>query len=133
MPLLALICLFVFVPLAELALLIRVNEAIQLGWTLALVVGTGVLGAWLARWQGVRQIALIQQQLGQGTMPAPELLDGLLILLAGAVLLTPGLITDTLGFYLLLPPGRASVRAWLRRWLEGKLRHGVVDVTHWEW
>lgn len=125
--------LFVVLPITELALLLKVNEYLHLGGTLVLVVGTGVLGASLARWQGLRQLALIQQDLAEGRMPAPRLLDGLLILVAGVVLLTPGLITDTAGFVLLIPISRNWIKAWLRRVLERKLRHGTIDVTHWEW
>jgi UPF0716 protein FxsA len=128
-----LLVLFILLPITELGLLLKVNEYLHLPGTLALVVGTGILGAALARWQGVLQFQRIQDELRQGRMPAPQLLDGLLILIAGVVLLTPGLITDTLGFVLLLPPGRAAVKAWLRRVLEAKLRNGVVDVTYGEW
>ncbi len=128
-----LLFLFIALPIAELALLLKVEDYIHLGGTLALVVGTGILGATLARWQGLLQLQRIQAELKQGRMPAPQLLDGLLILIAGVLLLTPGLITDSIGFTLLLPPGRAAVKAWLRRVIEAKLRNGVVDVTYWEW
>ena len=128
-----LLILFIVLPITELALLLKVNEYLHLGGTLALVIGTGILGASLARWQGLRQLALIQADLAEGRMPAPRLLDGILILIAGVVLLTPGLITDAVGFVLLIPVSRNWIKAWLRRLLERKLRHGTIDVTHWEW
>ena len=128
-----LLILFIVLPITELALLLKVNEYLHLGGTLALVIGTGILGASLARWQGLRQLALIQADLAEGRMPAPRLLDGILILVAGVVLLTPGLITDAVGFVLLIPVSRNWIKAWLRRLLERKLRHGTIDVTHWEW
>ena len=128
-----LLILFILVPLTELALLLKVDGILGLGGTLFLVVGTGALGAFLARWQGIRQLGLIQQSMAQGTMPAPHLIDGLLILFAGAVLITPGLITDACGFFLLFPPGRRLVKRWVGTWIQRKLRHGAVDVTSWEW
>lgn len=99
-----LLVLFVVLPVTELAILLKIHTYFSLGGTLALVIGTGILGASLARWQGVRQLGLIQQAVAAGKMPAPHLVDGVLILLAGAVLVTPGLITDALGFFLLFPP-----------------------------
>ena len=128
-----LLVLFIVLPVTELALLLTVGDRIGLGGTLVLVVATGILGASLARWQGVRQLGLIQQSMAEGKMPAPHLIDGLLILFAGAVLITPGLITDAGGFFLLLPPGRRLVKRWVGAWLQKKLRQGVVDVTYWEW
>jgi UPF0716 protein FxsA len=128
-----LLLLFVVLPITELALLLKVHEFLSLGGTLVLVIGTGVLGASLARWQGVRQLGLIQQAMAAGTMPAPHLVDGVLILIAGAVLVTPGLLTDCAGFFLLFPPGRKWVKTWVGKWLQRRLQHGVIDVTHVEW
>ncbi|MFQ5490285.1 MAG: FxsA family protein [Phycisphaerae bacterium] len=105
-----LILLFVALPLAELALLIRIGRAIDVIPTIALVAVTGILGAALARHQGLRSLRRIQTDLHQGIMPAAEMLDGLMILLAGAVLVTPGVITDAIGFALLVPPIRTFVR-----------------------
>lgn len=128
-----LLLLFVGLPIAELALLFKVNAFLSLGGTLALVAGTGLLGAWLARRQGLRQIGLIQQALAEGRMPAPHLVDGILILLAGTLLITPGLITDSAGFLLLVPPVRRRIKRALGRWLQQKIRQGVVDVAYVEW
>ena len=113
-------------------ILIEVGKALGLGGTLALVIATGILGAWLARWQGLRQLRLIQGELQQGKMPAPQLVDGVLILVAGIVLLTPGLITDACGFFLLIPPGRAVVRTWLKQVFRKQMKSGTIDVTSWE-
>ncbi|MCP4590763.1 MAG: FxsA family protein [bacterium] len=105
-----LLFLFVAVPVVEVALLIRIGRAIDFGPTIALVVITGVLGAALARHQGVRTLARIQEHMSRGTMPTTDILDGLMILVAGAVLITPGVLTDCFGFALLIPPARAVVR-----------------------
>jgi UPF0716 protein FxsA len=96
--------LFLSVPLAEIWLLIKVGGVIGGGWTILLVVATALVGAALVRAQGLSLWSRIQGELARGAMPAEEMLRGLVLLLAGALLLTPGLITDTVGFVLLLPP-----------------------------
>jgi UPF0716 protein FxsA len=107
---LRLLLLFTVVPLVELFLLVKLGTVIGIGPTVLIVICTGVLGAWLARWQGLGVLRRVSDDLAQGRLPADALIDGLLILIAGAVLLTPGLITDALGFLLLVPQGRALVR-----------------------
>ena len=108
-------------PLLELALLIRIGRAIHVGPTIALVILTGVVGAALARHQGLRALARIQEHLARGSMPAAELVDGLMILIAAAVLITPGVITDCFGFVLLIPPARAWVRKAVSRHFKKRL------------
>ncbi len=105
-----LLLLFTVVPLIELALLIEIGNHVGLPATIALVILTGVVGAWLAKSQGLKTLARLQGELQQGRMPTDALLDGLMIFVAGAVLLTPGLLTDLFGFLLLVPAGRAAVR-----------------------
>jgi UPF0716 protein FxsA len=106
-----LLLILTIVPLTELVLLLRLAEEFSWQSTLALVVLTGVLGAWLARRQGIRTFARIQNELERGTLPADALIDAALILVAGLVLVTPGILTDLLGFALLVPP----IRRWLMR------------------
>jgi UPF0716 protein FxsA len=113
-----LILLFVTVPLVELALLIWVGNRIGPLMTVALVIGTGILGATLARLEGLATLRRFQNRMDAGELPHQDIIDGLLILLAGAVLLTPGLLTDTVGFLLLVPPVRALVRGEIFRRLE---------------
>lgn len=105
--------LFTVLPLLELALLIKIGRAIHVGPTLALVIVTGVVGAALAKHQGLRTLRRIQADLAHGRMPTTELVNGLMILVAGAVLITPGVITDAFGFALLIPPIRALLRRWV--------------------
>lgn len=100
--------------MVELFLLIRLGDLIGFWPTVAVVVVTGMVGAALAKHEGLTVLREIQGELGEGRMPAGQLLDGLLILAAGLVLLTPGLITDTLGFVLLIPYTRGKVRDYLR-------------------
>ncbi|MCB0292521.1 MAG: FxsA family protein, partial [Calditrichaeota bacterium] len=101
-----LLFLFIAIPLAELALLVKLGEVLGFWPTIGLVIVTGILGASLAKAQGFMIYARIQQELAAGRMPTGELLDGLLILIGGIVLLTPGLLTDLCGFALLIPPLR---------------------------
>ena len=117
-----LLLLFTVVPLVEFSLLYAIGERIGLLPTIALVIVTGVLGAALARAQGVATLWRIREQSARGRMPADALFDGVLILLAGAVLITPGVLTDALGFGLLIPPVRAAIKRGLRRWFAKHVR-----------
>jgi len=116
-----LLLLFTVVPLVELALLLWIGAHTSWWFTLGLVVFTGVAGAWLARHEGVRCLRRFQQELAAGKLPADPLLDGLMILLAGALLVTPGVLTDTLGFALLLPPLRRLVRERVKRRIQTRV------------
>jgi UPF0716 protein FxsA len=130
---LRLLLLFTVVPLVELFLLVKLGTVVGVGPTIALVIFTGVLGAWLARQQGLGVLRRLRAELEAGRLPAGALIDGLLILVAGAVLLTPGLLTDALGFVLLVPPSRAVVRRIVvERFARGKEneRPEIIDV---EW
>lgn len=112
-----LLLLFTVLPLIELFVLVHLGRIMGLGPTIALVLLTGALGAWLARQQGLRTLGRLRADLAAGRLPAEALVDGVLILLAGAVLLTPGLLTDLAGFAILTPPIRNAVRRALsRRW-----------------
>ena len=105
--------LFVTVPFVELALLLWLSQVTDWRLTFALVVLTGIVGAILAKSQGLRAWQNVQQQMRNGNPPTEALLDAAMILVAGALLLTPGLLTDALGFSLLLPVGRRFHRRWL--------------------
>ncbi len=118
-PLLALA--FLTVPIVEIYLLIKVGQVIGAGWTIALVVLTAVIGVWLLRLQGLSTLLRARQKLEQDELPAQELLEGMGLVVAGALLLTPGFFTDTIGFLLLLPP----TRRWLVRRLAARLVVGA--------
>lgn len=104
-----LLLLFFLVPLVEIYLLIKIGGVIGVSWTIFCVVFTAVLGAFLVRTQGFSTINRIRNQLKQGQLPAMEMLEGLCLLVAGALLLTPGFFTDVIGFILLTPPLRRSL------------------------
>ena len=100
---------FLIVPIIEIYFLITVGSVIGAGMTIALIIFTALLGAFLVRAQGFSTFARVQEQLAHGEMPALEILEGLFLLVAGALLLTPGFFTDAIGFAFLTPP--------LRRWI----------------
>ena len=116
-----LILLFTLVPALELALLIEVGSRIGTAATISLVVATGVLGAALARQQGLLVLRRIQAELSAGRLPASSLVDGVIVLMAGALLVTPGILTDVLGILCLVPGFRSLVKARLRRRFERAL------------
>jgi UPF0716 protein FxsA len=113
---------FIVVPLAEIAVLIEVGGWIGLGPTLALIILTAVVGAWMLRRQGVAVLRRAQQQMQQGSVPIAEVFEGFCLVIAGALLLTPGFLTDTVGALLLLPPVRALLYRRVRHQLEQQVR-----------
>lgn len=127
--LLRLFALFALLPLVELALLIRLGAWLGTWPTIGLVLVTGFVGAALARSQGGRVLRAIRAELAAGRMPAQHLLDGLLVLIGGILLLTPGLITDVMGTLLMLPPTRRRFRIAVQRRLEGMIRSGTIHYV----
>jgi len=110
-----LILLFTVLPALELAVLIHVGTYIGTANTLLIIILTGVVGASLARLEGFLVIRKIQSSLEQGVMPTEEMLDGLMIFCGGILLLTPGFITDTIGFLLLVPMTRLFIKILIRK------------------
>jgi len=123
-----LLLLFILLPLGDLALLIKVGTYLHVGPTIALVLLTGLLGATLARAQGLATVAKIKRELASGRMPTDQLIEGAMILLAAAVLITPGFITDLIGLLLLVPPFRRAARRRLTRYFESRIATGQVYV-----
>ena len=105
-----LVVLFILLPIAEIYVIVKVGEAIGILPTLALLILDGFVGAALARSQGRTAWERFNRALAEGRVPARETFDGAMIILGGALLLTPGFITDVVGFALLIPPTRALVR-----------------------
>lgn len=116
-----LLLLFTLVPLIELTILIKIGSRIGAGTTIALVLLIGFIGAAVARHEGLRTIRGIQADMAAGRLPGDRLIDGLLILVGGILLITPGVITDIAGLLLFLPPIRAWVRTYLKRRLQTKI------------
>jgi UPF0716 protein FxsA len=115
MPLLALLALFIVVPLAELYVILKVGDAIGALWTILLLAADSVLGSLLLRAQGRSVWGRFNETMAAGRVPHRELIDGVLIIFGGAFLITPGFLTDIVGLLLLLPPTRSVVRRLLVR------------------
>ncbi len=126
MPLLALLAIFILVPLAELYVILKVGDAIGAVWTIALLAADSVLGSLLLRAQGRSVWARFNEALAFGRMPHREVVDGVLVVFGGAFLITPGFLTDIVGLVLLVPPSRAVVRRLVARRLGRRVAVGVA-------
>lgn len=124
-----LLLLFIVVPVVELALLIQVGKLVGLLPTLGLIVLTGALGAWLARRQGMAVIAEVRAEMADGRIPAGPIVDGVIILIAGAVLMTPGVLTDLAGFLCLVPAFRRWLKGVLKRRFERAVQRGDATIS----
>ena len=111
---------FTLIPLVEIYLLIKLGQNFGAITSILLVIFTGILGAYLAKMEGLRTLLRLQETLREGGMPGEELLDALLIALAGLVLITPGFVTDLIGFLLLIPFTRMLVKSWLKEKMRPK-------------
>ena len=116
--LLKLLLAFTIIPIIEIYLLIEIGSMLGSLTAITLVILTGFLGAFLARMQGLQTLYRIQGSLREGRMPSADLLDALLIVIAGLVLLTPGFLTDLVGLLLLIPATRNYIKSMLRRQIE---------------
>lgn len=110
--------LFIVIPIIELAVIIQVGQLVGVGWTLAALIGMSLIGAALVKAEGLRAWRRVREALAQSRMPAEEVVDGALVLLGGALMLTPGFLTDGVGLLLVLPPSRAL----LNRGIRGRVR-----------
>ncbi len=120
--LLRLLILFTVVPFVELVILAWIADRTNWVFTISLVLVTGIIGAALARHEGLRCLRQIQDRLRRGEVPAGSLLDGLMILIAGALLVTPGILTDVAGFLLLLPAFRRLIKQYATQQIRSRLR-----------
>ncbi len=119
--------LFIVVPLVELYLIIEVGSVIGALWTVLLVVLTAVIGVTLLRIQGFNTLNRARQNMEAGTLPAMEMMEGMVLAIGGALLITPGFITDTLGFLCLIPVTR---RAMIRYLMRRSTIHGQGFYSH---
>jgi UPF0716 protein FxsA len=124
--------LFVGVPLLELFILIQLGQWLGLWPTIGMVVLTGMAGAALARLEGLRTLWRIRRELALARLPGQALLDGLAVLLGGALLLTPGVLTDIAGLSFILPPTRRLLLGRIQKSLEKRLKSGAIRITHVE-
>ncbi|SDH74549.1 FxsA family protein [Alteribacillus bidgolensis] len=120
------VLLLIIVPALEIGLLVLSGNAIGVWPTILLIILTGILGAWLAKKEGLNTIRTAQLQMQNGEVPGKLVLDGICILVGGAVLLTPGFITDAVGFFLLIPYTRAIIKALLERIFAKLIQNGSI-------
>ncbi|MDY7228715.1 FxsA family protein [Hyalangium rubrum] len=124
---------FTVVPFVELYLLIGIGRQVGVLPTLGMVVASGLLGAWLAKREGRRVLRSWQGAVAQGRLPEEGILHGALVLVGGVLLITPGVLTDAVGFLLLLPPARRFIAARLRRALDRRMQAGTLRVGSFGW
>ena len=133
--------LFITIPLVEIAILIKIGSIIGAGYTIALVIGTAFLGVSLLRIQGISTLAKLQANISRGQLPATELIEGLILLISGALLLTPGFFTDTIGFLMLVPTLRQRLaETFFVNFMKNRInirqkqtRNGnIIEGEHWD-
>ena len=120
---------FTLIPVIELYLLIKIGTVIGGLNTILLVILTGFLGAWLARMEGMNTMMKLKTNINQGLMPAEELIDAVIIFVAGVVLITPGLLTDIFGLLLLWPVTRNKFKRLLRKKFDEMQLQGNINIT----
>jgi UPF0716 protein FxsA len=119
-----LVLILIVIPILEIWGLISVGKLVGLWPTVGLIILTGVIGAWLAKKEGLQTLQLVRLQLVNREIPGQAVMDGICILVGGAVLLTPGFFTDAIGFFLLIPYTRNIVKAWMKKMFESWIKSG---------
>ena len=120
--------LLLILPAAEIYVIVLLTRYWGIWLTLGLMFGTALVGVILARHEGLRVLRRMQEQLAHGEPPTNSMVDSVLILMAGALLIVPGFITDVAGILLILPPSRAVVRFFVKRWVRAKMKEGRFVV-----
>jgi UPF0716 protein FxsA len=123
-----LVLVFTLVPLVEFLIFYFMAKIISFPLTIAIILVTGFIGAWLSKKQGFKALLSYQKAISEGRLPHREVIDGVLILLSGALLLTPGLLTDALGFAMLVPSIREKVRKFASDRIKGKISQAKEDL-----
>ncbi len=122
------LAIFIIIPILELFILLRLGELVGVFYTILIILLTGVIGVWLAKKQGFIVLSQFRNSMNSGFLPGDSIVDGILILLGAAVLLTPGLITDFIGFLLLIPFTRIFIREFLKKRLKFYLENGYFKI-----
>jgi UPF0716 protein FxsA len=120
--------IFAVIPLIELGILIKIGTVIGTLNTITLVILTAAIGAYMVRMEGIGVLSRIQQNMQEGQFPAEELINGAMVLAAGALLLTPGVCTDVIGFLMVIPVSRNVIKRLIKRYIEKKISSGNVHI-----
>jgi len=117
--------LIIVIPAAEIGILFCSGQLIGFWPTVLLIIATGVIGAYLAKKEGLETIRRVQEQLQMAQIPSDAVLDGICILIGGTLLLTPGFITDVTGFFMLFPPTRKGFKYFMMNWFRNRIRRAI--------
>jgi UPF0716 protein FxsA len=120
--------IFAVVPVIELALLINIGSLIGVLNTVIIVILTATIGAYMVRMEGIGVMYRIQRNMQEGIFPGNELINGMMILIAGAMLLTPGFFTDVLGFLMVFPVSREFIKKIARRYIKKKMSSDEIEI-----
>jgi len=123
-----LLFLFIITPIVELFLLIEIGKAIGTLEIIGLTIASGIIGAALAKSQGFSVLRRVQKEMAEGRMPTANLMDGFMILIGGILLLTPGVLTDAIGFLFLIPWTRVLVKGLLMKWIIYKIHKDQIHI-----
>jgi UPF0716 protein FxsA len=122
--------LIIIVPAAEIGFLLISGQIIGVWPTVLLIILTGIIGSYLAKKEGLATFYQLQRQLQTGQLPGDALLDGVCILVGGTLLLTPGFLSDILGFLLLFPTTRIFFKKIMNRWIQNRIRKGNMKIIN---
>lgn len=123
-----LLLIILVLPAIEIGIMVWAGQIIGAWWVIMLIILTGVIGAFLAKYQGIETLNKARQSVASGQIPHDELFDGLCILIGAIVLFTPGFVTDTLGFILLFPVTRSPIKRWMKQTLRVMMQRGTITI-----
>ncbi len=121
--------LFSVIPVIELAILIEIASFMAIAPTVIIVILTAIIGAYMVRLEGLGVLYRIQNNMQQGTFPADELISGMMILIAGALLLTPGFFTDIIGFLMVIPVSRNFIKDIVKKYIEKNISSDDIHIN----
>ena len=121
--------LFTLIPVIELALLIEIGSKIGVLNTVVIVILTAIIGAYMVRTEGMGVMFRIQKNMQEGVFPGAEMINGAMILVAGALLLTPGFFTDIFGFLMVIPLSRSYISNWIKKYIEKKMSNDEIHIN----
>lgn len=122
------LALLIIIPAIEIGIFIWIGQYIGFSWTFLIIMLTAVIGVWLTKQQGMQAIRLAQVQIQNRDIPSDAILDGICVFIGGVLLITPGLLTDLVGFLFLIPFTRSLFKAWLKLWFANLIRKRTASI-----